>query len=135
MSQRKTTATVLDPSRYIAAISDDTRRADCETLLALMAKVTGLPAVMWGTAIVGFGVRTYELAGGKQGEICAVGFSSRKADIAVYGVTTHPQAAALLDRLGAHTLGKSCLYVRRLAGVDRAVLAKLIALATESAKG
>ena len=135
MPQRKTTATVLDPTRYIAAIADAARRADCDALLALMAKVSGLPAVMWGTAIVGFGVRTYELAGGKQGEICAVGFSSRKADIAVYGVTTHPHATALLATLGTHTLGKSCLYVRRLADVDRAVLAKLIALATESAKG
>lgn len=127
MAENKTKATAVSPRDYIAAIADETRRSDCETLASLMSKASKQPAVMWGTAIVGVGVHKYDLAGGKTGEICAVGFSSRKSDISIYGVTGHRGAAALLARLGKHTLGKSCLYVKRLADVDLEVLETLIA--------
>lgn len=124
---RKTTATSDGPGNYIAAIADEARRHDCERLATLMARASKQPAVMWGTAIVGFGVHRYALAGGKQGEICAVGFSSRKSDIALYGLTDNPDASTLLANLGTHTLGKSCVYLRKLADIDRAILEKLIA--------
>ncbi len=132
MPENKTKATQLSPEHYIAAIADEARRKDCEALLALMAKASKQPAVMWGTAIVGFGVHTYDLAGGKTGQICAVGFSSRKGDISLYGVTGHPGASALLAKLGTHTLGKGCLYVRRLTDVDLKVLATLVSQAVKS---
>lgn len=132
MAENKTKATALSPEAYIAAIADPGRRADCERLAALMARVSKLPAVMWGTAIVGFGVHTYPLAGGKQGQICAVGFSSRKGDISIYGVTGHPDAADLLPKLGKHKLGKGCLYVSRMTDIDGKILEKLVALAIRS---
>jgi hypothetical protein len=118
MAANKTKATALSPAAYVAAIDDDDRRKDCEALMALMAKASKRPAIMWGASIVGFGVRRHALAGGKQGEICAVGFSSRKGDISIYGVAGDPKAAPLLAKLGQHKTGKGCLYVRRLVDVD-----------------
>lgn len=129
MSTAKTKATPVNPATYLAAIEDEARRQDCEALLALMARASRLPAVMWGTAIVGFGVHRYPLAGGKQGEICAVGFSSRKGDISIYGVVETSSSRELLARLGKHKSGKGCLYVRRLADLDLGVLEELVALA------
>ena len=81
---------------------------------------------MWGTSIVGFGTHTYALAGGKVGEICALGFSSRKGDISIYGVAGEGADQALLGRLGKHKHGKGCLYISRLSDVDLEVLTQLI---------
>lgn len=126
MAENKTQATAADPEAYLAAIADESRRKDCTALLALMSQATKAPAVMWGTAIVGFGLHKYPLAGGKQGEICAVGFSSRKADISIYGVADSEDAEALLAQLGKHKRGKGCLYISRMADVDLKVLEKLL---------
>ncbi len=128
MAENKTKATPLDPSSYVSAIADESRRRDCAQLMALMSKATKQPAVMWGSAIIGFGVHHYPLASGKQGEICAVGFSSRKSDITIYGVVGQAEEAALA-KLGKYKLGKGCLYIGRLADVDTKALEKLIAQA------
>jgi len=135
MPANKTKATVASPAGYVAAISDESRRHDCERLMALMSKATKHGAVMWGTAIVGFGTHSYALAGGKRGEICAVGFSSRKGDISIYGVAGAPGAAELLARLGKHKLGKGCLYVSSLADIDQKVLETLVARAFKAKDG
>jgi hypothetical protein len=127
MPENKTQATPLSPSAYIAAITEGSRRQDCEALLALMSRASQQPPVMWGSAIVGFGLHRYPLANGKQGEICAVGFLSRKGDISIYGVAGHPEAPPLLARLGKHKLGKGCLYVTRLSEIDLNVLEQLVA--------
>ena len=126
MAENKTKATVASPQAYVAAIEDETRRKDCADLMAWMGRVTGSPPVMWGAAIVGFGVHRYPLAGGKVGEICAVGFSSRKSDIVLYGVAGTDAAAPLLATLGKHKVGKGCLYVKRLADMDLQVLQALV---------
>ena len=135
MPANKTQATVADVSAYLNAIADTTRRADCLALADLMHRATGQPAVMWGSAIVGFGLHRYPLAGGKTGEICAVGFASRAADIALYGLTGFAdEAEALLDALGKHKRGKGCIYLKRLADVDAGVLAQLVTQAFYSKK-
>ena len=80
---------------------------------------------MWGTSIVGFGTQTYR-SGGKEGEWFLTGFSPRKQDLTLYitsGVKRYP---ALLQKLGKHRTGVSCLYLKRLADVDLAVLEELI---------
>ena len=126
MAENKTKATSIAPDSYIAAIENKARRDDCAQLLKLMAKATKQPAVMWGSSIVGFGVHKYPLAGGKEGEICSVGFSSRKGDISIYGVSRAADAEALLAELGKHKLGKGCLYISSLAGLDLKVLEQLV---------
>lgn len=126
MAQNKTTASAASPEAYVAAIDDAARRQDCAALLALMRRASRQQPVMWGAAIVGFGVHRYPLAGGKTGEICAVGFSSRKGDISIYGLTQTPDSASLWARLGKFKLGKGCLYVKRLADIDLQVLEDLV---------
>jgi Domain of unknown function (DU1801) len=132
MGKNKTQATSNGTSDYIAAIADESRRSDCQSLLELMARASKHPAVMWGSAIVGFGIYGYLLAGGKRGEICAVGFSSRKADISIYGVTGTAGAGDLLTRLGRHRLGKGCLYVSSLADIDLKILERLVSRAVKA---
>lgn len=132
MAEAKTKPTSSSVESYIAAIADESRRTDCDALVRLMSKASKQQAVMWGTAIVGFGRHKYALAGGRVGEICAVGFSSRKGDISIYGVAGENADCALLAKLGKYKLGKGCLYVTKLADVDRKVLETLIAQAAKS---
>jgi len=121
----KTTLTEASVEEYIANIADEGRRADCVALAKLMSAVTRKPPKMWGPAIVGFGQYHYQYDSGREGDMCLAGFSSRKADLTVY-VYTEGQDA-LLEKLGKHRRSKACLYLKRLADVDQAVLKKIIA--------
>lgn len=123
MAENKTQATLASVEAYIAAIADPERRSDCEALSAMMSQATGCPAVMWGPAIVGFDVHRYRLASGREGQICLVGFASRKGDISLYGMDSVLDQA---DRLGRCKTGKGCLYIRKLSEVDAGVLSDLI---------
>jgi hypothetical protein len=127
MAENKTKATHSSTADYLAGI-DDARRADAEALCSIMARVTGEPATMWGPSIVGFGVNRYKYDSGREGEICKIGFSPRKAALTLYGMGID-RNAAIVARLGKHTTGKGCLYVKRLSDVDAAVLEELIAAA------
>jgi hypothetical protein len=135
MAQNKTRATNAGVETYLASIGDTGRRKDCQALAGIMARASKQDAKMWGASIVGFGVRKYPLSGGREGEICAVGFSSRKGDISIYGITGQPTSAGLLGKLGKHKMGKGCLYVARLDDIDLAVLEKLIANAAKAKLG
>ena len=126
MAENKTKATESSVAAYLAAIEDDARRKDCEDLAKLLKKVTKQPATMWGTAIVGFGSRHYKYDSGREGDICLVGFSSRKGDISLYGLGSAPDREELLTRLGKHKTAKSCLYIRALEDVDLKVLEQLV---------
>jgi hypothetical protein len=127
VAENKTKATDASVDAYIAAQPDEARRNDCRTLVALMEKVTGQPPVMWGTSIVGFGRYHYKYDSGREGDSCLTGFASRKGDLSIYLVAPGRDQAALLARLGKHKMGKACLYVRRLDGVDLSVLERLVA--------
>lgn len=126
MNGMKTRQTDASVDAYLDAIADPARRADCHALVALMRDASGFPPRMWGTAIVGFGSYRYRYASGREGESCRVGFASRKSDLVLYLLSGFDEFEALLARLGRHRTGKSCLHVRRLADVDRDVLAELV---------
>lgn len=111
---------------HLAAIPDESRRADCEALVELMSEVTKQPPRMWGSNIVGFGSYHYRYASGREGDWCLTGFSPRQRDISIYLLASGPRQEELLGELGRHRMGKSCLYVRRLADVDRTVLRRLV---------
>jgi len=81
---------------------------------------------MWGPSIVGFGSYHYQYESGREGDACATGFAARKNEMAIYLVAAGADQHALLDQLGRHRMGKSCLYVRRLSDVDIRVLEKLV---------
>lgn len=108
------------------------RQADCAVLLALHERLSGEPAVMWGPSIVGFGRYLYTLANGKQYDWPAAGFSPRKQALVLYIGTDFPACEALLAKLGKHRMGKSCLYIKRLADVDMDVLERLVAGSLEA---
>jgi len=81
---------------------------------------------MWGPSIVGFGKYHYKYDSGHEGDMCIVGFSSRKTDLTIYLFPVFPEREALLKKLGKHKTGKSCLYIRKLEDVDTRVLEKLV---------
>ena len=131
MATPKTQATTADVTAFLDAVPDDRRRADAHALRALVERVTGAPATMWGPTMVGFGSRPYTNTTGTH-EWFVVGFSPRKAAMTIYGIHDgYGPADPLLDELGPHTTGKGCVYVKRLADVDEAVLEQLVRAAWE----
>ncbi len=126
MQANKTIATNVPVSAYLAAITDPQRRADCEQLQTMMQDITGCAATMWGSSIVGFGQYHYRYDSGREGDMCVVGFSSRKTDISIYLLAEDAQQQQLLAQLGKHKMGKACLSVRRLSDIDLQVLRQLL---------
>jgi hypothetical protein len=129
MYEAKTKPTKMPVSAYLKAITDDERRRDCRTLSAMMKRITGHSPKMWGPSIVGFGKVHYEYASGHEGDMCEVGFSSRKGELSVYllGGYIDPTTKKLLARLGKHRTGKACLYIKRLSDVQKDILEQLVA--------
>lgn len=127
MAELKTQRTTSSVDELIAAIADDARREDCMALLALMKKATGQEPAVWSSGAVGFGTYPYKSSSGQEGNWFPVGFASRKAAITVYLGISLEEAEGLLARLGKHTTGKGCIYIKRLEDVDVAVLAELVA--------
>jgi hypothetical protein len=134
-NKNKTQETDASVAGYIAAIEDEARRKDCEALVQLMARATKHPPKMWGSSIVGFGTHHYKYDSGREGDICLVGFSSRKGDISLYGLLAAPGHEELIQKLGKHKAGKGCLYVRSVSDIDLKVLEKLVAGAVAAKKG
>jgi len=126
MAENKTKPTSLSVPAFLDAVADEARRADAKALARLMQKVTGDKPAMWGPSIVGFGSYHYTHESGREGDMPIVGFSPRKAANVLYGSIGFGGAAALLGKLGKHTTGKGCLYVKKLADVDMKVLERLI---------
>lgn len=124
----KTQLTEASVEEYLANITDESRRADCEALTKLMAGVTRQKPRMWGANIVGFGSYHYQYDSGREGDMCLAGFSSRKDSISVYVIVDTPAQKQLLAKLGKHkTSTSSCVYLKRLADVDQNVLKQVIA--------
>jgi Domain of unknown function (DU1801) len=117
----------LSVSEYINAIPDDTKRADAKALVKLMQSATGKRPQMWGPSIIGFGSYHYTYESGREGDMPVVGFSPRKAATVLYLNLGLGETDALLAKLGNHKAGKSCVYIKKLADVDRKVLEALIA--------
>lgn len=117
-----------DVEAFLDAVTPVKRREDGYAVLALMTQLTGAAPVMWGKTIVGFGRQPYTTADGKEREWFAVGFSPRKQALTLYGLTYYGSHTEVLERLGPHTTGKGCLYLKRLDDVDQSVLAELIEL-------
>lgn len=126
MAEAKTQPTRASVDAYIAGQGSSERRADCQALVSLMGRVTGEPATMWGTGIVGFGQYHCVYDSGHQGDACLAGFAARKGDLSLYVLAGFDQQADLLTRLGKRKTGKSCLYVKRLSDVDLGVLEEIV---------
>jgi uncharacterized protein DUF1801 len=125
MADNKTKPTKLSVPAFIDALTDATRRADAKALVKLMQNATGEKPKMWGPSIIGFGSCHYKYESGREGDMPLVGFSPRKAASVLY-LTGCSDSQALLAKLGKHTTGKGCLYIKKLADVDQKVLEALV---------
>jgi uncharacterized protein DUF1801 len=129
MAENKTKPTEVSAAAFIEALPDAAKRADAKALVKLMGRVSGEKPKMWGPSIIGFGSHHYKYDSGREGDMPVVAFSPRKSATVFYIRATAPGSAALLAKLGKHTTGKGCLYIKRLADVDLGVLEALIAKA------
>lgn len=126
MENLKTQPTDASVSAFLDGIEEEKRRKDGWALLELMCEVTGEEPIMWGPSIVGFGRYHYKYASGREGDWMITGFSPRKSALTLYIMPGFEDEGDLLARLGKFKTGKSCLYLRRLADVDREVLKELV---------
>jgi len=126
MAENKTKETQASVAAFIDALPDPTRRADAKALVQLMQSATGEKPKMWGPSIIGFGSCHYVYESGREGDMPLVGFSPRKAATVLYSMGFEGSEAHLA-RLGKHTTGKGCLYIKKLADVDMKVLERLVA--------
>lgn len=126
MSEQKPQPTAQTVEAFIGSIADEGRRQDCVALRDVMKDVTGCEPRMWGASIVGFGAHHYRYASGREGDTFLIGFSPRKGDLTLYGFAELELREVNLDRLGKHRSGKGCLYIKRVADVDAAVLRGLL---------
>ena len=123
--EAKTKETGVGVDAFLDAVPDTGRREDARKVRAMMERVSGYPAKMWGPSIVGFGRYQYRYDSGHEGEMARIGFSPRAKELVLYLLGNFPRRQALLDKLGKHRTGKSCLYVKRLTDVDESVLEEL----------
>jgi hypothetical protein len=123
----KTQPTPVLVADFIAAVPDDRRRAEAGVIDAMMQRVSGASPAMWGSSIIGYGRYHYRYESGREGDMCRIGFSPRKAQLVLYIVDGFPEHADLLARLGKHKTGQACLYITRLDVIDLGVLEQLCA--------
>jgi len=126
-AQNKTQATRITASAYINSIEDITARKEAKTLLKLFKEVTGTKPVMWGN-MIGFGSYHYKYDSGREGDYFATGFAIRKSGPTIYIMPGYKDYSKILEKIGPHKLGKSCLYLKSLKEIDLKVLQKLIKL-------
>ena len=126
MADNKTRPTKSSVVEFINALADKTRRADATALVKLMQDATGEKPKMWGPSIIGFGSYHYRYDSGREGDMPLVSFSPRRAATVLYVMTGFRGSEALLARLGKHTTGGVCLYVKKLADVDPRVLEEIV---------
>ncbi|MEX0349474.1 MAG: DUF1801 domain-containing protein [Paracoccaceae bacterium] len=126
MTQNKTVPTDADVEAFLNAVEPASKSADARELDALFRRVTGFKPLMWGPSIVGYGRYHYRYTSGREGDFLATGFSPRKAAHSIYIMPGYTDFGAILSRLGKHKIGKSCLYVNKLADIDLDVLGELI---------
>ena len=125
-NQNATGPTQVDPAEWIESLPKPRQREQGRAMLELFGEVTGVPAVMWGPSIVGYGELHYVYESGREGDMPRVGFSPRSTALTLYVLDGSPAEADLLGRLGTYTRGASCLYIKNLDDVDLSVLAEMV---------
>jgi len=131
VAELKTKKNEASVTGFINAIEDEDKRKDSLAILKLMKQVTKKTPKMWGGSIIGFGDYHYKYASGREGDWFAAGFSPRKQNLALYLTGGLDQHKALLKKLGKHTTGKGCLYIKKLDDVNVNILKELIAQAAQ----
>ncbi len=126
MAATKTRPTAASVAAYIASRASEEQAADCASLMRLLKRITGESPHMWGPSIVGYGTYHYVYASGHSGDAPVVGFAIRGRDLVLYVMVDDAAQRARLARLGKHRMGTTCLYFKRLADLDRALLEEIV---------
>ena len=134
MSENKTQINDASVDAFLKKVADEKKREDSFSLLKLFEEVTGEKAKMWGTSIVGFGSYHYKYESGREGDSALTGFSPRAQNLTLYVSLGSGESDDLLKKLGKHTTGKGCLYIKRLSDVDIDTVKKIIANAYKRMK-
>lgn len=127
LKTKRTTQSVKD---FLDGIEDEKRRAESRRIVALMKSATGAQPKMWGESVVGFGDYHYKYESGRENDWFAAGFSPRKQQLTLYLMTGFTKYPSLMKRLGKHSTGKGCLYIKNLDDVDMEVLHELVETST-----
>ncbi len=131
MAEIKTKLNDASVEDFLNKVENEQKRKDSFEIIKMMQQATKEEPKMWGPAIIGFGSYHYKYESGREGDMPIIGFSPRKQNLTLYVGLGDDSESPLLKKLGKHTTGKVCLYIKKLADVDRTVLQKLI---NESAK-
>ena len=134
MAELKTKKTEASVEDFLNQIRDEETQRDCFEIAKMMKQVTRSDPKMWGSSIIGFGSRHLKYASGRELDWMLIGFSPRKTNITLYITGGLEKQTALLDKLGKHSTGKGCLYIKKLKDVDTKVLKKLINASVKMAK-
>lgn len=126
MAENKTKATKASVTAFLNSIEPEQKRKDAKAIAKIMRNATGNRARMWGPSIVGYGKYHYRYDSGREGDFMRVGFSPRKQNLSVYVVPGFKGFKGLLNKLGKHKVGRSCLYINKLADVDVDVLTEIV---------
>lgn len=133
-AELKTKVNEASVAGFLNSVEDEQKRNDAFDLLKIMEQVTKETPKMWGTSIVGFGSYHYKYATGHEGDAPRMGFSPRKQSLTLYIPGALEQYQGFLEKLGKHSTGKGCLYIKRLSDVDLGVLKELIAESDQVSK-
>lgn len=134
MAEQKTKPTTQSVESFVEKVESEQMRDDCAALIKMMKKITGAPAKMWGASIIGFGQYHYTYESGHEGDMCLTGFSPRKGNLVVYALASATKNEKLITKLGKHKATKGCLYIKKLADVDTAVLEQIIKNAVDETR-
>lgn len=144
MPELKTKVNKASVKKFLSSIREAQKREDCILISKMMERATKSKPEMWGTAIIGFGRRTYTYANGKTGEWMVIGFAPRKQNIALYGLKVFTMTEGRLKenekenapilKLGKYKEGGGCLYINKLSDVDQKQLERIIRLAVRRKK-
>ena len=134
MAENKTKPTKNSVAAFLNKIKDSQLRDDCLAIADMMQKVSKHEPVMWGTAIVGFGLYHYVYESGREGDSILIGFSPRKQNISIYLMGGLRKVDNELSKLGKHKTGGGCLYIRSLSEVNATVLTKIFTKAFKEAQ-
>jgi hypothetical protein len=130
----KTVPTEKKVNDFINATNDPQKIADSFTLIEIMSRLTGKQPKMWGPSIIGFGSYHYKYESGREGDASVTGFSPRKGNLVIYIMPGYQNLDKELSKLGKHTIGKSCLYLKKLDDVNLEILEKIISHGIEYMK-
>ncbi len=132
VAELKTKRNNKSVAKFISEIANTEQRLESEKLLAIFSEISGEVPVMWGDTMVGFGTEKLKYASGRELEWFKIGFSPRKGSFSLYVLRGGAEKYAdLLQKIGKHSVGKICLYVKRLSDIDMKVLADLIVKANK----